>query len=77
MYITHDSWRHSDDQLAGRGVCVIAGQDTAGTLEFLQLSVISIDLVLAANPLTVASWHPPPLREKPTLALLPFLSPVS
>ena len=82
MYITHDSWRHSDDQLAGRGVCVIAGQDTghtaaAGTLEFLQLSVISIDLVLAANPLTVASWHPPPLREKPTLALLLFLSPVS
>ena len=83
MYITHDSrslawcWRHSDDQLAGRGVCVIAGHTAAaGTLEFLQLSVISIDLVLAANPLTVASWHPP-LREKPTLALLPFLSPVS
>ena len=26
-YTTHDSWswRHSDDQLAGRGVCVIAG----------------------------------------------------
>ena len=27
LYTTHDSWswRHSDDQLAGRGVCVIAG----------------------------------------------------
>ena len=43
--------------------------------EFLQLSVISIDLVLAADPLTVASRHPPPPREKPTLAWLPFLPP--